>query len=180
MRWFWIDRFTEFESGRRAKAVKAVSLVEEYIDEYFTGAPMMSPSFVIEGFAQMGGLLVGEQTDFKANVVLAKVSKSVFNFYARPGDRLDYEVTIESLTNEGGIISATSHVDDRLQGEAQLTFVQISRDQYDFDFFEPAEFLRMLRIYKLFKVGTKSDGSPIPIPQHLLDAEQAQVGGIAS
>lgn len=176
MRWFWIDRFTEFESGRRAKAIKAVSLVEEHVDEYFTGSPMMTPSFVIEGFAQMGGLLVGQQSDFHANVVLAKVSKSTFHFYARPGDVLKYEVTIESLTKEGGIISATSHVGDRIQTEAQLTFVQISRDQYDFDFFDPAEFLRMLRIYQLFKVGKQSDGSPIPIPQHLLDAEQAKAG----
>jgi len=26
MRWYWIDRFIEFESGRYAKAVKNVSL----------------------------------------------------------------------------------------------------------------------------------------------------------
>jgi len=26
MRWFWIDRFTEFERGRRAVAIKALAL----------------------------------------------------------------------------------------------------------------------------------------------------------
>ena len=29
MRWYWIDRFLEFESGRYAKAIKNVSLAEE-------------------------------------------------------------------------------------------------------------------------------------------------------
>ena len=28
MRWFWIDRYTEFVRGRRARAVKAVTLAE--------------------------------------------------------------------------------------------------------------------------------------------------------
>lgn len=34
MRWFWIDRFTEFVSGKHATAVKNVSLVEEVVDGY--------------------------------------------------------------------------------------------------------------------------------------------------
>ena len=29
MRWYWIDRFIEFESGRYAKAIKNISLAED-------------------------------------------------------------------------------------------------------------------------------------------------------
>ena len=176
MRWLWIDRFTEFESGRRAAAVKCVSLVEEYIDEYFPGHPVMTPSFVIEGFAQMGGLLIGQLSDFHANLVLAKVSRSRFYEYARPGDQLCYEVQLESYQVDGGLITAKSRVGDRLQAEAELTFAQISRDMVKRDFFEPAEFLRMLRIFRLFEVGVDSSGQPLPIPAHLLAAEKAALG----
>jgi 3-hydroxyacyl-[acyl-carrier-protein] dehydratase len=38
--------------------------------------------------------------------------------------------------------------------------------------FEPAEFLRLLRMLRLFDVGIKEDGSPLDIPDHLLEAER--------
>ena len=173
MRWFWIDRFVEFESGRQAKAIKACSVVEEHIDEYFSGYPVMTPSFVLEGFAQMGGLLIGQRSDFLANVVLAKVSRSKFHRFARPGDLLQYAVKIEMLQEDGGMISANSHIDGELHAEAELAFAHVSRDVVDADFFEPAAFLRMMRIYDLFKVGVDEEGQPLKIPEHLLEAERA-------
>ena len=33
MRWIWIDRFAEFESGKRAVAIKNVTLAEEHLHE---------------------------------------------------------------------------------------------------------------------------------------------------
>ncbi|MCA9212504.1 MAG: beta-hydroxyacyl-ACP dehydratase [Planctomycetales bacterium] len=172
MRWFWIDRFTEFVSGERASSVKCVSLVEEYVDGYFPGSPMMTPSFVIEGFAQTGGILIGQQSDFLERVVLAKIGKSKFHFYARPGDKLTYSVKLETLKSDGGLVTATSHVGDRLQAEAELTFAHVDASvRGTGTFFVPAEFLRMLRIFRLFDVGVNPDGTPIKIPQHLLDEE---------
>lgn len=178
MRWFWIDHFTRFESGRCAEAVKCVSLVEEYIDEYFPGCPMMTPVLSIEGFAQMGGLLISETTNFNANLVLAKVSRSKIHHYARPGDQLHYRVNIDSLQQEGGLISAQSRCGDRLMLEAELTFAEISREMMDFSFFDSVSLLRMLRIFKLFEVGVDADGQPLKIPAHLLAAEHETYGKI--
>lgn len=175
MRWFWIDRFTVFESGRRAEAVKAVTMTEEQIDEYFPGFPMLSPCFVLEGFAQMGGLLVCEQSDFRANVVLAKIAKSRIHTVARPGDVLTYRVEGHSLQPDGGLITATSHIGDRLHVEAELTFAQVTREQVDRQFFEPQGLLRMLRVYRLFDVGVDANGERLKIPPHMLAAEQAGI-----
>ena len=75
MRWFWIDRFTVFERGRRAVAVKTVTVNSDYVDGYFPNYPVLSPAFVLEGFAQMGGLLISEPTQYRSNFVLAKVSR---------------------------------------------------------------------------------------------------------
>ena len=55
MRWFWIDRFTEFESGQRAVAIKNVALSEEQLDDHLPGFPVMPNSLIIEGMAQTGG-----------------------------------------------------------------------------------------------------------------------------
>ena len=74
MRWFWIDRFVEFESGHRAVAVKNVTLAEEHVLDYLLGYPILPPSLIVEGLAQTGGLLVSQHGDFLERVVLAKVN----------------------------------------------------------------------------------------------------------
>ena len=48
MRWYWIDRFLEFESGRRATAIKNVSLAEDHLHDHFPHYPMIPHSLVIE------------------------------------------------------------------------------------------------------------------------------------
>ena len=64
MRWYWIDRFVEFERGKRAVAIKAVAMSEEQNDSYLPGYPVMPSSLIIEGMAQTAGILVGEISGF--------------------------------------------------------------------------------------------------------------------
>jgi 3-hydroxyacyl-[acyl-carrier-protein] dehydratase len=179
MRWFWIDRFTEFVSGQRAAAIKAVTLTEEQLDEYFPGYPVMTPTLVLEGFAQVGGLLISQQTDFRANTVLAKVGRSRIERYPRPGDLLRYRVRIDSLQDEGGLVTADCHVGEERLVEAELTFVYVRRSVIDKDFFDPAGFMQMLRVFGLFEVGVDPQGQPLTIPEHLLAAEQAKLQDLA-
>src|SRR5476649_1351297 len=110
MRWFWIDRFTEFVSGEHATAIKNVSLAEEHLHDHFPGAPLMPNSLVIEGLAQTGGLLAGEHSHFENRVVLAKVAKAKFHFSAVPGDTLTYRIALDDIHKDGAIVSGTSHV----------------------------------------------------------------------
>ena len=97
MRWYWIDRFLEFESGRYAKAIKNISLAEDYLHDHFPYYPLIPNSLVIEGMAQTGGLLVCEHNQFTEKVVLAKMPKAVFYCEATPGDTLTYTATIEYI-----------------------------------------------------------------------------------
>jgi len=172
MRWYWIDRFTEFVSGQRAQAIKNVSLTEDHLLDHFPGAPTMPASLIVEGIAQAGGLLVGQWSDFRERVVLAKLSKIKFHFEAIAGDCLRYDVKIEDIHPDGAIVSATSHVDDRLQAEAQLVFAHLVDENQGRELFQPVEFLTLLRVFRLFDVAVNPDGSPVQIPKLLLDAER--------
>ncbi len=101
MRWFWIDRFLEFESGCRAKAIKCVSLAEDYLHDHFPEYPLFPNSLVIEGMAQTGGLLVCEHSQFTEKVILVKINRAQFHCHARPGDTLTYAAMIERKSAEG-------------------------------------------------------------------------------
>ena len=125
MRWIWIDKITEFESGRRAKAIKNVSLAEDHLHDHFAGNPVMPNSLIVEGLAQTGGVLVGEYGGFAAGVVLAKLPRAEFYFPAVPGDTLHYTAEVEYIKNDGAMVNGTSYIGGRLQAEMEIIFAQI-------------------------------------------------------
>ena len=104
MRWIWIDRFLEFESGKSARAVKNLSLAEDHFADHFPGYPVMPGALILEGLAQTGGILVGEANDFKEKVVLAKIPAAVFHREVLAGEQLIYDVEILHLRPEGASV----------------------------------------------------------------------------
>lgn len=171
MRWYWIDRFVEFESGKFAKAIKNVSLAEDHIHDHFPYYPMIPNALVIEGMAQTGGLLVCEHGHFRRKVVLAKVPKAVFHCEALPGDTLIYTAKIEYVRDEGSMVSTTSYKGDQLHAEAEIVFAHLNDDRLG-SLFDPATFLRMMRLLGAFDVGVAADGSRLKPPAHLIESVQ--------
>ena len=173
MRWFWIDRFTEFVSGKSATAIKSVSQSEEVVDEYAPGRTFLPASLIIEGMAQTGGLLVGQMSDFQARVVLAKIQSSKFYCEAYPGDTLTYRVRLSNQDGIGTMVEGTSHIGDRLHAEINLMFASLDDRFENVELFEAAQFCRMIRLLRLFEVGVQEDGSPVSVPEHMIEAEKA-------
>ena len=176
MRWWWIDKFVEFQSGKCAKTIKNVSLSEEQIDDYFPGYPVMPHSLIIEGLAQTGGLLISQLSDFERRVVLAKVSSAKFHFPPKPGDQLVYTAQLERIQPDGALVCGTSHVGGELQAEIDLYFAYFDNRDVQRGQFIPGDFMRMLRIFKLFEVGVDADGQPLEIPAAMLESERNLVG----
>lgn len=173
MRWMWIDRFLEFQRGRRAVARKNVSMSEEPVDEYSPSYPHLPASLIVEGIAQTAGLLVGEQSGFKDRVILAKVAKAVFHRVARPGDTLIYTAEVVDIKRDGALCNCTSHIDGELQAEVELVFAMLD-DRFPDPIFHPADFLAMVRAFGLFDVGVDAEGKPIRVPDHLMEAERTR------
>lgn len=128
MRWFWIDKFIEFESGKQARSVKNVSLAEEHLHDHFPGFPVMPCSLIMEGMAQTGGILLGETHKFKYLVFLAKVPKFTSFRPARPGDQLIYTATLTDAREEGGMTSVTAHCGEELIAEAEIVFAHLTAE----------------------------------------------------
>lgn len=168
MRWFWVDRFTEFVSGSHAKGVKSVCLAEEVVDEYCPGFPMLPPTLIIEGMAQLGGILVAEHFRFEKRVVLAKVGKAKFHAPAQTGDQLLYEVRLDAVQDNGGTVTCTSHCGETLQAEIDLMFAFLEEGHLvDGPLFEPGDLKMMLQIMKFFSVAIDANGNRFPTYENL-------------
>jgi 3-hydroxyacyl-[acyl-carrier-protein] dehydratase len=169
MRWYWIDRFLEFESGRHARAIKNVSLAEEHLHDHFPYYPLLPNALIIEGLAQTGGLLVCEYNQFVEKVVLAKIASAQFYLEAAPGDSLIYTATILAMKEDGAVVSGVSHKNGQLQAEVELVFAHANNVSTD-ALYDPEAFLRMMRMLGAFDVGHAADGSPLKPPMRLLSA----------
>ena len=128
MRWIWIDKFIEFESGTRAVAVKNVTLAEEHLHDHFPGFAVMPECLCIEGMAQTAGILVGEAKKFAEKVILAKIRKCVFFDFVRPGDTLKLEAKIESITDEAASTSGKITCGEKTIAEIDLMFSHIDQN----------------------------------------------------
>jgi 3-hydroxyacyl-[acyl-carrier-protein] dehydratase len=159
MRWFWIDRFTEFESGSRAKAVKTVTLAEEHLHDHFPGFAIMPGSLIIEGLAQTGGILLGETEDFQRVVILAKVPKVTFHSWALPGDSLTYEARLVDVREEGGSVECTAHVGQRLVADAEIVFVHLDKSSPELSAVDQKNFVFSMNLLGILEVGRAGDGS---------------------
>jgi len=128
MRWIWIDKFVEFNSGKSAVALKNVTLAEEHLHDHFPDFPVMPECLIIEAMAQTAGILVGEAKSFKEKVILAKVKKAVFSDYVRPGDTLKLHAKIETITAEAAsTIGKVTRGEDTI-AEIDLMFSHIDQN----------------------------------------------------
>lgn len=128
MRWIWIDKFLEFNSGKSAVALKNVTLAEEHLHDHFPGFPIMPECLMIEAMAQTAGILVGEARNFEEKVILAKISKCVFHHYVRPGDTITLHAAIESITSEAASTSGRILRGEELIAEISLMFSHIDKN----------------------------------------------------
>jgi 3-hydroxyacyl-[acyl-carrier-protein] dehydratase len=171
MRWIWIDKFVEFETRRRAVAVKNLTLAEEHLHDHFPGHPIMPASLMMEGMAQTAGILVGEAHQFEEKVILAKIRRAVFHGHAVPGDRLRYEAQIESADQDdpvpltGCATSGRVYKNDDVEpmAEIDIVFSHIDQNMSGLDFPEENfvftdDFKALLHAYQLR--GTLTRSSP--------------------
>lgn len=181
MRWFWVDRFTEFVGSSHAVGHKGIALSEDYMHDHWDAYPIMPHSLMAEGMAQTGGLLVSELYDFKELVVLAKFSHLAFHGITRPGDSLAYRANIDNIRDVGAMVTVTGHCGDQPRCEAEIFFARLQTgDLGGFGesaapkrLFDPADLAHWLHVCGVFEVGLKKDGTRMQAADYGLPAEKS-------
>ena len=165
MNWYWIDRFTLFESHKRARAVKAITRSESHLRHHFAFHPIAPGSLIIEGLAQTAGLMINEATNFEKKVVLGKIQK--FCFYQTeivPGDLLVYEAVADYINEEGSMATVSVHRNDELIAEGTLVFAHLGSEYDTKKQFADGDLQDLVRAYGMYDVGIDEQGNPLKDP----------------
>ena len=127
MRFFMIDKITEWRVGRSAEALKNVALSEDFFDDHFPRRPVMPGVLMIEGMAQLSGLLLEaslrEKHSENAKALLTVLERTKFRDIVRPGDTLTYRASISALNRDGGKTSAEAMCNGRAVVTTGMAFV---------------------------------------------------------
>jgi 3-hydroxyacyl-[acyl-carrier-protein] dehydratase len=126
MRFFLIDRITSWQVGTAAEAIKNVALSEDFFDDHFPRRPVMPGVLMIEGLAQLAGLLLEaslESTSAKqAKAILTVLERTKFREMVRPGDTLSYRAEVKSVNDLGGKVTARATCGERLVVTTGMVF----------------------------------------------------------
>ncbi len=126
MRFFLIDQITEWTPGHSAQAVKNVALSEDFFDDHFPLTPIMPGVLILEGMAQLAGLVLAEgmrqETGQPLKALMTIVEKAKFRRIVRPGDRLTYHAEVVSANELGGKTRVSARVGDERIAECSLVF----------------------------------------------------------
>ena len=119
-----VDRVIEFEPGKKAVAIKNVTLNEPQFQGHFPDKPLMPGVLIVEAMAQVGGLIVTQIPDLpKGLFVFAGIDGVRFRRPVVPGDQLKITCELVSIKRQRfGKIRGEAKVDDQLVCSGELMF----------------------------------------------------------
>ena len=106
MRFILIDKVVSLESGKKIKAVKSVSLAEEYLADHFPTFPVLPGVLLLEGLIESASWLVREAENFAHSMILLEEARNVkYKSFLAPGGQIEY--TVEAKVIEENVSSFT-------------------------------------------------------------------------
>ena len=106
MRFILIDRIVSLQPGKQIKAVKSVSLAEEYLADHFPTFPVLPGVLLLEGLVESASWLVRRTENFAHSMLLLSEARNVkYKSFLPPGSRIEY--TVDAGTIEENLSSFT-------------------------------------------------------------------------
>jgi 3-hydroxyacyl-[acyl-carrier-protein] dehydratase len=126
-----IDRILEIEKGKKAIALKNVSIDEPYLLGHFPKEPILPGVLIVEAMAQTGGIAFqlsfekeGEEIPVLARVEEFRLKKSVI-----PGDQLIIEAEILHIFSGMAKVKVLARVEGEIVAEGMLVLAKRVADK---------------------------------------------------
>jgi 3-hydroxyacyl-[acyl-carrier-protein] dehydratase len=100
MRFNLVDQIIEVEPGRKLKAIKNLTLAEEYLADHFPTFPVMPGVLMLQTLVEAAAWLLRISDDFRHSMIVLREAKNVkYGHFVDPGRQL--LVTVELVGREG-------------------------------------------------------------------------------
>ena len=122
-----LDRVTNIVKNESLIGFKNVTIGDNIFQGHFPGHPIYPGVMILEGMAQAGGILAFKSMDDMTEeeaankvVYFMSIDKAKFRAPVKPGDRLEYRISV--IKNKGSIwvLEGKAYVDNTLVSESEL------------------------------------------------------------
>jgi len=101
MRFILIDKVISLDKGRQIKAVKNVTLAEEYLADHFPTFPVLPGVLLLEGLIESASWLVRETENFAHSMILLEHARNVkYRSFLAPGSQIEYSVEAKTIEQD--------------------------------------------------------------------------------
>ncbi len=122
-----LDRVTDIKENESLIGYKNVTIGDNVFQGHFPGHPIYPGVMILEGMAQAGGILafksMGNMTQEEAAgkvVYFMSIDRAKFRAPVKPGDRLEYRISVIKNKGQIWVLDGKAYVDDVLVSEAEL------------------------------------------------------------
>ncbi|MEA3228441.1 MAG: 3-hydroxyacyl-ACP dehydratase FabZ [Campylobacterota bacterium] len=121
-----IDRVTDINSNESLIGYKNVTIGDNVFQGHFPGHPIYPGVMILEGMAQAGGILAFKSMDMTKEEAATKVvyfmsiDKAKFRAPVKPGDKLEYRISVIKQKGTIWMLDGKAYVDDKLVSQAEL------------------------------------------------------------
>jgi 3-hydroxyacyl-[acyl-carrier-protein] dehydratase len=132
MRFHLVDRIVEVAPGTRLRAVKNLTLGEEYLADHFPTFPVMPGVLMLQTLVEAGSWLLRLTEDFRHSVIVLREAKNVkYGTFMEPGRRLDITVELAERDDSLAQLKGKGEVDGATAVSARLTLARYNLGDRD-------------------------------------------------
>jgi 3-hydroxyacyl-[acyl-carrier-protein] dehydratase len=132
MRFNLIDGIVEFQPGRVLRAVKNLTLGEEYLADHFPGFPVMPGVLMLQTLVEAGAWLLRLTEDFRYSVIALREARNVkYGTFMEPGKQMAITVELTEQTPALTTFKGKGEAEDGMTVSSRLTLARYNLGDRD-------------------------------------------------
>jgi 3-hydroxyacyl-[acyl-carrier-protein] dehydratase len=132
MRFHLVDRILDVAPGRSLRAVKNLTLGEEYLADHFPTFPVMPGVLMLQALVEAGAWLLRATDDFRHSVIVLREARGVkYGAFMEPGRRMSITVELAEQHADSATLKGKGEADGQTTVSAKLTLARYNLGDRD-------------------------------------------------
>ena len=147
MRFNLIDKIIEVQPGVSLKALKNLTLGEEYLADHFPTFPVMPGVLMLQTLVEAGAWLLRISEDYAHSVIVLREAKNIkYGNFMEPGKQMMITVELIEKTAEQAVFKGKGEMEGQSTVSARITLARYNLRDKDISFKDTDE--KMIAHYK--------------------------------